>query len=201
MRKTRDAKGRLIPASLSAANLQSSIKRGASAHPGGTDAQQGEKMKRSMVLAGTSALICTFALSGCATPAGSADVYGAAQTQREETIQMGTVENVRNVTIDANNGQPALLGALGGGLIGGVAGSAIGRGHGSLLMGVLGGVAGAVAGSEVQHKIAQQHGQEITVRLDDGTWRAITQNTADGMFRPGERVRLLSSDGLTRVTL
>jgi outer membrane lipoprotein SlyB len=176
------------------------MKRGASARPGGTDAQQGEKMKRSLVIAGTSTLICAFALSGCASPAGSPGIYGAAQTQREETIRMGTVENVRNVTIDANNGQPGVLGALGGGLLGGVAGSAIGRGHGSLLMGVLGGVAGAVAGSEVQHKLAQQHGQEITVRLDDGTWRAITQNTDDGVFRPGERVRLLSSDGITRVT-
>ncbi|MFC0690818.1 glycine zipper 2TM domain-containing protein [Paraburkholderia humisilvae] len=113
---------------------------------------------------------------------------------------MGTVENVRNVTIDTSNGQPGVLGALGGGLLGGVAGSALGHGHGSLLMGVLGGVAGAVAGNEVQHKLAQQRGQEITVRLDDGSWRAITQNASDGLFRPGERVRLLSSDGVTRVT-
>jgi outer membrane lipoprotein SlyB len=161
---------------------------------------KGKKMKQSMMMVSTSALICAFALSGCATTAGSADIYGAAQAQREESVRMGTVENVRNVTIDANNGRPGVLGALGGGLLGGVAGSAIGRGHGSLLMGVLGGVAGAVAGSEVQHRLAQQHGQEITVRLDDGSWRAITQNTRDGLFSPGERVRLLSSDGITRVT-
>ncbi|CAB3763219.1 glycine zipper 2TM domain-containing protein [Paraburkholderia humisilvae] len=125
---------------------------------------------------------------------------GAAQAQREAAVRMGTVENVRNVTIDTSNGQPGVLGALGGGLLGGVAGSALGHGHGSLLMGVLGGVAGAVAGNEVQHKLAQQRGQEITVRLDDGSWRAITQNASDGLFRPGERVRLLSSDGVTRVT-
>ncbi|CAB3758669.1 glycine zipper 2TM domain-containing protein [Paraburkholderia solisilvae] len=157
-------------------------------------------MKRSLIFVSTSALICACALSGCATPAGSADIYGAAQAQREETVRMGTVESVRNVTIDANNGQPGVLGALGGGLLGGVAGSAFGGGHGSLLMGVLGGVAGAVAGSEVQHKLAQQHGEEITVRLDNGDWRAITQNADDGYFHPGQRVRLLSSDGITRVT-
>ncbi|MFC0401994.1 glycine zipper 2TM domain-containing protein [Paraburkholderia rhizosphaerae] len=157
-------------------------------------------MNSSLMMVSASTLVCAFALAGCATPAGSADIYGAAQAQREETVRVGTVESVRNVTIDASNGRPGVLGAVGGGLLGGVAGSAFGQGHGSLLMGILGGVAGAVAGSEVQHKLAQQHGQQITVRLDDGSWRAITQNTSDGLFHPGERVRLLSSDGVTRVT-
>ena len=40
---------------------------------------------------------------------------------------------------------------------------------------------------------------EITVRLDSGEMRAIVQE-ADQQFVPGQRVRLLSSGGVTRVT-
>ena len=37
------------------------------------------------------------------------------------------------------------------------------------------------------------------MRLENGEMRAITQD-ADEIFRPGDRVRLLSSGGVTRVT-
>ena len=40
---------------------------------------------------------------------------------------------------------------------------------------------------------------QITVRLDNGELRAIAQE-ADEEFRPGERVRLVTGGGKTRVT-
>jgi outer membrane lipoprotein SlyB len=43
-------------------------------------------------------------------------------------------------------------------------------------------------------------GLEVTVRLDNGDIRAITQSSTGEIFRAGERVRLLSSGGVTRVT-
>jgi outer membrane lipoprotein SlyB len=158
-------------------------------------------MNRSLVTACASALIVSFALSGCATFNGSADVYTASQTQHEETVRMGTVESVRGVTIDSSNGQPGAFGAIGGGLLGAVAGSAIGGGRGSWLTGIVGGIAGAVAGDKVQNHFEQHPGVEITVRLDDGSLRAVTQSANGGYFYAGERVRLLSSGGITRVTL
>lgn len=82
-----------------------------------------------------------------------------------------------------------------------VAGSAFGHGHGSLLTGVIGGLAGAVAGDEVQGRLDRHHGVEITVRLANGDLRAITQADDGQMFYAGERVCLLSSGGVTRVTL
>ncbi|MEM5383599.1 glycine zipper 2TM domain-containing protein [Paraburkholderia phymatum] len=157
-------------------------------------------MNRSWVKACASVLVVSVALSGCATFDGAANVYSASQAQREETVRFGTVESVRGVTIDASNGQPGVLGALGGGLLGAVAGSAIGEGHGSLLSGVIGGIAGAVAGDQVQNHFAQKHGVDITVRLDDGSLRAVTQSVDGAVFHAGERVRLLSSGGVTRVT-
>ncbi|WP_250516215.1 glycine zipper 2TM domain-containing protein [Caballeronia sp. INDeC2] len=146
------------------------------------------------------AVACTVALSGCASMGSSADVYNSMQTQHEETVRMATVESVRGVTIENNNGESSPLGALGGGLLGAVAGSAVGRGHGSLLAGVIGGLAGAVAGDQVQDHLERQKGLEITVRLDNGDLRAITQSADGQMFYAGQRVRLLSSGGITRVT-
>ena len=103
-------------------------------------------------------------------------------------------------SIENNDGHPAPFGAIGGGLLGAVAGSAVGEGHGSLLAGVIGGIAGAVAGDQIQDHLERQKGLEITVRLDNGDLRAITQAADGQMFYAGQRVRLLSSGGITRVT-
>ncbi|HXZ08129.1 MAG TPA: glycine zipper 2TM domain-containing protein [Paraburkholderia sp.] len=139
-------------------------------------------------------------MSGCAYNSSSADVYTASQAQREETVRMATVESVRAVKISSNNGQPSGIGAIGGGALGAVAGSAIGGGRGSILTGIVGGIAGAVAGNAVENGVAMRDGVEITVQLDNGDMRAITQTATGEIFRAGDRVRLLSSGGVTRVT-
>ncbi|CAG4885747.1 outer membrane lipoprotein [Paraburkholderia saeva] len=139
-------------------------------------------------------------MTGCAYNSSSADVYTASQAQREETVRMGTVDSVRAVKISSNNGQPSGLGAIGGGALGAVAGSQIGGGTGSILTGIVGGIVGAVAGNAVENGTAVRDGVEITVMLDNGDLRAITQTATGEIFRAGERVRLLSSGGVTRVT-
>ncbi|AIO65981.1 hypothetical protein WS62_10930 [Burkholderia sp. ABCPW 14] len=144
-------------------------------------------------------LTATVTLAGCFTPPGSADVYSVGQAQREQTVRMGTVESVRAVRIQGDGGGGA-LGTLGGGALGAVAGSAIGGGRGSVLTAIAGGIAGAVAGNAVGQGLSSANGVEITVRLDNGDLRSITQAATPEVFRAGERVRLLSSGGVTRVT-
>ena len=133
------------------------------------------------------ALVSSVGMTGCAYNSSSPDVYTASQAQREETVRMATVESVRGVKISSNNGQPSGLGAIGGG-------------RGSILTGIVGGIAGAVAGNAVENTAAVKNGLEITVRLDNGDMRAITQTATGEVFQAGERVRLLSSGGVTRVT-
>ncbi|CAD6556815.1 Outer membrane lipoprotein pcp [Paraburkholderia sabiae] len=145
-------------------------------------------------------IVSSLVMSGCAYNSSSADVYTSSQAQREETVRMGTVDSVRAVKISSNNGQPSGIGAIGGGALGAVAGSAIGGGRGSILTGIVGGLAGAVAGNTVENSTAMRDGVEITVRLDNGDMRAITQSATGEIFRAGERVRLLSSGGVARVT-
>jgi outer membrane lipoprotein SlyB len=142
----------------------------------------------------------SLAMSGCASNSSSPDVFTASQAQREQTVRMGTVDSVRAVRISSNNGQPSGLGAVGGGALGALAGSTIGGGRGSVATGIIGGIGGAVAGNAIENSVAMRDGVEITVRLDNGDMRAITQTTTGEIFRAGDRVRLLSSGGVTRVT-
>jgi outer membrane lipoprotein SlyB len=142
----------------------------------------------------------SLAMSGCASNSSSPNVFTASQAQREQTVRMGTVDSVRAVRISSNNGQPSGLGVVGGGALGALAGSSIGGGRGSVATGIIGGIGGAVAGNAIENSVAMRDGVEITVRLDNGDLRAITQTTSGEFFRAGDRVRLLSSGGVTRVT-
>ena len=134
-------------------------------------------------------------LAGCITHE-SGNVYSKHEAGREQTVRMATVDSVRKVMLE---GSQSGLGAAAGGAVGGIAGSQAGHGAGSSVAAVLGGVAGGVAGNVLENKATSHDALEITVRLDSGEMRAIVQE-ADQQFTPGQRVRLLSSGGVTRVT-
>lgn len=134
--------------------------------------------------------------AGCATPPDSASVYRDYQTMGEQAVRLGTVESVRNVTIvKPESGTGAVSGAA----LGGLAGSTAGSGNGQIAAAIVGALAGGLLGQHVEAGANKQPGFEITVVLDNGDMRAITQE-ADELFRPGERVRLLSNGYTTRVT-
>jgi outer membrane lipoprotein SlyB len=135
-------------------------------------------------------------LAACAGPPESGNVYNSAQTMHEQVVRTGTVESVRNVTI-AN--PESGVGTMTGAALGGLGGSEIGGGKGSIATGIVGAVAGGLVGQRVERNANNRPGFEITVHLDSGELRAIVQ-PADEMFRPGERVRLVSDGYMTRVT-
>lgn len=134
-------------------------------------------------------------LAGCATSK-SGDVYSRDEALREQTVRLATVESVRPVTIQ---GTRSGIGAASGAVVGGVAGSGVGHGKGSTIAGVLGAVGGGVAGQAIEEGTTRKNGVEITVRLDNGELRAIVQEETD-KFVAGQRVRLLTAGGVTRVS-
>lgn len=134
-------------------------------------------------------------LQGCASSL-SGSAYSRGEARREMTVRMGTVESIRSVTIE---GTKSPVGTVAGGAIGGVAGSNVGGGKGTIVGTILGAVVGGVAGSAAEEGLTRKQGQEITVRLDNGELRAIVQE-ADETLKPGQRVRLVSTGGTTRVT-
>lgn len=141
------------------------------------------------------ALASLLVLSACA-PGQGANTYSRSQARTEQSVRMGTVEGVRVVRLE---GTRSPVGTLAGGVVGGVAGSTVGGGRGSTIAAVIGAVAGGLAGSAIEEGVTRKEGVEVTVRLDNGNMIAITQE-ADEQFKPGERVRVLSGGGVSRVT-
>lgn len=136
------------------------------------------------------------ALSGCATQSSSSAVYKSSETQREQSVRMATVEAVRKVMIQRDSKG---VGVVGGAVVGGIAGSTAGRGKGADIGTVLGAIGGMVAGQAIENQANQREGLEITVKYDNGDTRIIVQE-ADVDVRPGDRVRIVSGGGVTRVS-
>lgn len=146
------------------------------------------------------ALACVVAgsalVSGCANDSASASVYSYGQAQREQIVRLGTVQAVRPVTIQRDQSSGA--GMVAGAALGGVAGSTVGGGTGNVLATIGGGILGAMAGNAIENQATKTQGLEITVRLDNGETRVIAQ-AADVSLSVGQRVRLISGNGPTRV--
>jgi outer membrane lipoprotein SlyB len=135
-------------------------------------------------------------LAGCAAPGLGGGDYSRAQVRGEQSVRMGIVEGVREVRIDARD---TGTGTLAGAALGGIAGSEMGRGRGSVAGAVAGAVVGGVIGQAVEKSSNDRKGVEVTIRLDTGRVIAVTQE-ADEFFRVGDRVRVLSGQGATRVS-
>lgn len=136
-------------------------------------------------------------ISGCANQSASSSVYTYAQAQREQVVRLGTVQSVRYITIQP--AQSSGVGTVSGAALGGVAASTIGGGRGKTLATIGGVLLGGLAGSAVENTVQKKQGIEITVQMDSGEVRAIAQE-ADMMFTAGQRVRVLSGNGPSRVT-
>ncbi len=135
-------------------------------------------------------------IAGCANKSASSNVYSYGQAQREQIVRMGTVVSTRAIVIQ--NEQSSGVGTVAGGALGGVAGSSIGGGRGQILATIGGALLGGLAGTAVENQTGKTQGLEVTVRLDNGETRVIAQ-AADIQFTSGQRVRLLSGNGPTRV--
>jgi outer membrane lipoprotein SlyB len=153
-------------------------------------------MRKSVLLAASFTTL-SLLLGGCASNL-TGDSYSRDEARRVQTVRMGTIEALRPVKIE---GTKTPIGGGAGAVVGGVAGSAIGGGRGSIVAAVIGAVAGGLAGSAAEEGITRTQGVEITVREDDGSTRAYVQQVQDNeIFRVGERVRIMTVDGTSRVT-
>lgn len=142
------------------------------------------------------AALAGLALGGCAHHYGSAE-YRGYEAMGEQSVRYGVVDTVREVRIRARE---TGLGSASGAVIGSIAGSNAGHGYHSSVAGFIGGaILGGIIGSEVERSANERPGVELTVMLDSGRTIAVVQD-AEEHFRAGDRVRVLSGRGLTRVT-
>jgi outer membrane lipoprotein SlyB len=155
----------------------------------------GNGMKMKTLKTPLVAAFCALALGGCAyhTPAD----YHAYQAQGEQTVRFGVVETVREVRLQHRE---TGIGGASGAMLGGIAGSTVGGSSSANAAGMIAGaILGGVIGQQVERSNNERPGVEVTVQLDSGKYVAIVQE-ADEQFRAGDRVRILSGRGLSRVT-
>ncbi|MBX9754848.1 MAG: hypothetical protein K2X80_08850 [Pseudomonadaceae bacterium] len=152
-------------------------------------------MRKSVLLAASITAV-SLSLAGCQSSL-TGDSYSRDEARTVQTVRMGTIESLRPVKIE---GSKTPIGAGAGAVIGGVGGSAVGGGKGSIVMAVVGAVAGGLLGAASEEGLTRTQGVEVTVREDDGSMRAYVQEVQPNeIFRVGERVRIMSVNGTSRV--
>jgi len=105
----------------------------------------------------------------------------------------GTVEAVRTVEL---KGEGTGLGAVAGGVTGAVIGNQIGSGRGNTAMTVIGAAGGAFAGNEIEKNVKKRYAYRITVRMEDGSFRTVSQSQPPTVG-VGDKVRV--ADGVVVV--
>ena len=139
-----------------------------------------------LVLAVVSALT-----TGCASTQ-SGKVYSRKEARAVQTVAMGVVENVEEVTIE---GTKTPVGTVAGAVLGGVMGSAVGGGSGQDIAMAVGAIGGAVLGSAVEEGATRNSAWELTIKMDDGRSIVLVQaKDKDEVFAAGDRVRVITSN-------
>lgn len=150
-----------------------------------------------MPLLAASITATALALSGCMSNL-SGDTYSREDARQVQTVRLGTIQSLRPVQIE---GTRSGVGTGAGAIVGGVAGSTIGHGGGSLVGAVVGAVAGGLLGTVAESGATRTQGVEVTVQEDDGALRAYVQQVEPNqIFRVGDRVRILTVNGTSRVS-
>jgi outer membrane lipoprotein SlyB len=121
--------------------------------------------------------------------------YGYGEARTIESVAYGTITSVRPARLDEDH---APVGTIAGAGIGGLLGNSIGHGGGRGVATILGAVGGGLAGNVIEHNATAQNGEEILVRLDNGTTIAVVQGAPQG-FEAGQRVRVLTGSRGARV--
>lgn len=137
-------------------------------------------------------------LTGCVTGL-KGDTYTQDDARREQTVRYAVVEDVRMVIIE---GKQSGVGAAAGGIVGGIAGSSVvGGSKGSDIASVAGALVGGILGNKAEEAGSRKQGVELVVRLEDSNKviAVVQEHDEQELFHPGDRVRLLTVSGQTRV--
>jgi outer membrane lipoprotein SlyB len=99
----------------------------------------------------------------------------------------GVITAIRTVE---QAGEGSGLGAIAGGVVGGLLGHQVGGGTGKDIATIAGAVGGGYAGHQVEKKVKTTKHYEISVRMDDGGYRTMTQEISPA-FAIGDKVKII----------
>ncbi|WP_317203061.1 glycine zipper 2TM domain-containing protein, partial [Janthinobacterium sp.] len=125
-------------------------------------------------------------LAGCAGTAPQQTNYSSSPA---DNASYGVVDSVQLTRVPA-----AGSGAVAGGLVGALLGNQVGSGNGRSAATVVGAVGGAMAGNEIEkNRAAGRDAYQISVRLDNGDYRTIVQDSAADLRPNPPKLRLFSN--------
>lgn len=124
--------------------------------------------------------------TGSARPHGAKSQAPAPVLAAAKCAECGVIESVREID---SKGEGSGVGAVGGAVVGGVLGNQVGHGTTKKVMTAVGAVGGAVAGNEIEKRVKTTKSYEITVRLEDGSTRMVTEASTP-IWRTGDKVRV-----------
>jgi outer membrane lipoprotein SlyB len=104
----------------------------------------------------------------------------------------GVVTSVQYVE---KKGEGSGVGLVAGGVVGGVLGHQIGSGRGNTAATIIGAGAGAYAGNQVEKNAKKKSYWLVSVKLDDGSKRSITENSKPA-YKKGDRVKIVDGNRL-----
>lgn len=145
----------------------------------------------------SSLVVIAVTITGCAQSTSGRN-YSEKQSRRSYEVMMGTLVDIRDVVIERDERG---VGTISGAAIGGIAGSHAGKGRGKAITTIIGALAGGIIGNKVEGEVMKEEGVELLIELDSGKTIAVVQGKdPKDDFRVGDRVRVLSRGGETRVT-
>ena len=135
-------------------------------------------------------LIAALTLGACATVNSPANAPNSGVAGPSNAYpEYGVVQSIELVRQDGNASGIG-LGTIAGAVVGGVVGNQVGAGRGNTAATVIGAAGGAYVGHELENRQQPRpDAYKITVRMEDGSYQALTQTTSAGL-RVGDRVRI-----------
>lgn len=151
-----------------------------------------KKLAKVLLIASLSGMV----LTGCQTGDSLPNVYKRGELQKAHQTQFGTVLSLKKIQIQ---GEGNKILTVGGAALGALAAKNIGGGTGAIAAAVVGGLAGGYATDAITGKMNNADGIEFTVKLDNGRIVTFAQEGDVNRYMPNQRVKLVTSNGKTRV--
>lgn len=144
-------------------------------------------------------------LVGCAgNDVYSGSTYSSNQVGVAQSVHVGTILSIKNVTIQTNaqgnNTGPNAIGTVGGGVLGGLLGSAVGGGLGKDLATAAGAIGGAILGNDIEDMADKTSALQMAIELQDGSVISVVQKAQAGEFTVGQKVEIIGTGADVKVS-
>ena len=146
------------------------------------------------ILKNLNLVLLTLIFTACTTVDYKPETVSQDQAGKIQTILLGTILDLRLVTIEGDRDLGSAAGAI---IVGDLASD---NDKAPVASGVIGALIGSAVGSEIGSKINEKNAIELTIELETGRIISIAQEVSDEFsFYEGQRVKIIKSNYRSRV--